>query len=254
MTGSTDPTFGSTQSSSSGSATEQAATQIKEQAQQVAGQAQGRVQQVGEKAQGRARQEVDSRSTQAGEMIVSTSEDLRSVADSLREQGKEAPAKIAEQAAQQVEKVGSYLRDSDADRLLGDVEGFVRKQPWVVAVGGVLLGFAAARVLKASSGERYRLGQASGTGRPELGTSSSFELGYATPSYDYDVGAEATVGTTGTEVGTRTSDIGVTEVGVSSVGTSTDLTDPLAVDEPTPVGIPPADDDTRDPDERERSS
>jgi hypothetical protein len=77
------------------------------------------------------------------------------VSDELREQGKDGPAKLADQAAERAEKVSRYLRDSDADRILGDVEDFGRKQPWAVIAGGVALGLVASRFLKASSGRRY---------------------------------------------------------------------------------------------------
>ena len=38
---------------------------------------------------------------------------------------------------------------------LGDLENIARQRPWVVVAGGVALGFAASRFLRASSGERY---------------------------------------------------------------------------------------------------
>ena len=58
--------------------------------------------------------------------------DARSVADELRNQGKDQPAKLAEQAAQRAESLGDYLQRSDGDTILRDVEDFGR-QP---AVGG----------------------------------------------------------------------------------------------------------------------
>jgi ElaB/YqjD/DUF883 family membrane-anchored ribosome-binding protein len=119
--------------------------QAKEKAQQAAGEAKGRV-----------REQVDQRSTEAGQQVSSTASDLRSVGEQLREQGKETPAKLAEQAAERTERLGSYLTESDADRILGDVEDFARKQPWAVVAGGIALGFAASRFLKASSSQRYQ--------------------------------------------------------------------------------------------------
>src|SRR3954452_5613328 len=119
--------------------------QAKEKAQEAAGQAKGRV-----------REQVDQRSSEAGQKVSSTAGDLRSVGEQLREQGKEAPAKLAEQAAERTEKLGSYLTESDADRILSDVEEYARKQPWAVVAGGLVLGFAASRFLKASSSQRYQ--------------------------------------------------------------------------------------------------
>jgi hypothetical protein len=143
-------------------------SQAKEKAQEVAGQAKEKAQEAAGEAKGRVREQVDQRSTQAGEQVSTTASDLRSVGDELRNQGKETPAKLAEQAAERTERLGSYLTDSDADRILSDVEDFARKQPWAVVAGGLALGFAASRFLKASSSERYRSrdGGSAGYGTP----------------------------------------------------------------------------------------
>jgi hypothetical protein len=129
---------------------------VQEKAQELAGQAQDQAQQAAAKARSGLREQVERRSTQAGERVHGTAQDVRSVAEQLRQQGKDQPAKLASQAADRVERVGSYLRESDADRILGDVEAFARRQPWAIAVGGLLVGLAASRVLKASSTERYQ--------------------------------------------------------------------------------------------------
>jgi ElaB/YqjD/DUF883 family membrane-anchored ribosome-binding protein len=134
---------------------QQVAGQAKEQAQQVAGQAKEQAQQLKGQASSQVRTQVDQRSTQAGEQVVSTASDIRSIGDQLREQGKDKPAQLADQAAQRVEAVGTYLRDKDADSLLQDVEDFARQRPWAVIAGGIALGFAASRFLKASSSQRF---------------------------------------------------------------------------------------------------
>ncbi len=82
--------------------------------------------------------------------------DTRSVAEELRRQGKDAPARYVEQAAERADRMGQWLRDSDGDRILSDVEDFARSNPWAIAAAGLALGFTASRLLKASSGERYR--------------------------------------------------------------------------------------------------
>jgi hypothetical protein len=134
-----------------GSRAEQAKEQAKQQAEQVKQQAQ----QAGGQARDKLREQVDQRSTQAGERVGSAAQDVRSVADELRRQGKGPPAKLAEQAAERAERVGAYLEESDADRILRDVEDIGRRQPWAVVLAGLALGFAASRFLKASSSRRY---------------------------------------------------------------------------------------------------
>jgi hypothetical protein len=119
-------------------------------------QAKEKAQEAASEAKGRVREQVDQRSTDAGKQVSSTAGDLRSVGEELRKQGKDTPAKLAEQAAERTERVGSYLTESDADRILGDVEDFARRQPWAVVAGGLALGFVASRFLKASSSQRYQ--------------------------------------------------------------------------------------------------
>ncbi|HEV2874636.1 MAG TPA: hypothetical protein VGW14_05750 [Thermoleophilaceae bacterium] len=130
--------------------------ETQEKAREVAGQAQDKAREAAGQARGRMSQEVDRRSTEAGEQVSSNAGDARSVADELRKQGKDAPARYVEQAADRAERLGGYLQESDGDRILRDVEDFARRNPWAVAAGGLVLGFAASRMLKASSGERYR--------------------------------------------------------------------------------------------------
>jgi hypothetical protein len=104
----------------------------------------------------RLKEQVDQRSTQAGQQVNTVADDVRTVAGELRNQGKDTPARYAEQAAERVQGVGQWLERSDGDQLLRDVEGFARRNPWAMAAGGVVLGLAASRFLKASSTERYR--------------------------------------------------------------------------------------------------
>jgi ElaB/YqjD/DUF883 family membrane-anchored ribosome-binding protein len=139
------------------------------------GQSQGKAQEVANKAQqqvgeatGRAREQVrdqvNRRSTEAGERVQSAAADARSVADELRRQGQDAPAKYAEQAAERAERLGGYLDEADGDRIMRDVEDFGRRNPWAVAAGGLALGFVASRLLKASSNERYQASQRTSPG------------------------------------------------------------------------------------------
>ena len=130
--------------------------ETQEKARDVAGQAQDKARESAGQARGRISQEVDRRSTRAGEQVSSNASDARSVADELRKQGKDGPARYVEQAADRAERLGGYLQESDGDRILRDVEDFARRNPWAVAAGGLLVGVAASRMLKASSGDRYR--------------------------------------------------------------------------------------------------
>ena len=139
---------------------------IQERAQEAAGQAQEKAKEAAGKAQEGMREQVEQRARQAGEKVSGTAGDLRSVGEELRKQGKDGPAKLADRAAEQTEKVGSYLSEKDPNQMLHDVEDFGRQRPWAMLAGGLVVGIAAARFLKASSGNRYRARSSGG----DLGT------------------------------------------------------------------------------------
>lgn len=130
--------------------------ETQDKAQEVAGQAQEKAREAAGKAQESVRQQIDQRSTEAGERVAGTAQDLRSVGEELRKQGKDGPAKLADRAAEQTERVGGYLKDNGPDKMLEDAEDFGRERPWAVLAGGIAVGVLAARFLKASSRSRYQ--------------------------------------------------------------------------------------------------
>jgi ElaB/YqjD/DUF883 family membrane-anchored ribosome-binding protein len=116
---------------------------------------------VAEKGRGALRRQVDQRSTQMGEQATSIAETLRQTASQMRAQGDPQKARLAsaaDQGAGRLERVGAYLTESDADEILERAEDMARKQPWLIAGAGLLVGIAAARFMKASSRERYYQG------------------------------------------------------------------------------------------------
>ena len=177
---------GATGASTGGSGTtdqaKEKASQAAGQAQQAAGQAKeqakDQVQQAAGQAKGALRTQVDTRSTQAGEQVKTQASDIRTVGQQLREQGKEGPAKVADQAADRIERVGDYLHRADADTILDDVEQFARSKPTAVLAGGLALGFLAARALKTSSSTRYQSRQIPGAGRTTAGNGLGSTSGY----------------------------------------------------------------------------
>jgi hypothetical protein len=140
----TTPTGNGPSTAESGSTTEQAKEKASEQARQAAGQARDTL-----------RTQVDKRSTDAGQRVGGFASDARSVGEELRRQGKDQPAKLADQAADRAQSLGDYLERSDADRILHDIEDFGRRRPLAVIAGGLAVGLVASRFLKASSSRRY---------------------------------------------------------------------------------------------------
>src|SRR5215216_2340530 len=146
-----EPVYGTEESTGDGGTAEQVKDQVRDKAQVAQEKARGAASQ----ARGRISEQVDQRSTQVGERIAGTAGDVRSIADQLRSQGKDTPATLAEQVANQADRVGDYLKGASGDRILRDAEDFARRQPMLVAAAGLALGFAASRFLKASSSRRY---------------------------------------------------------------------------------------------------
>jgi hypothetical protein len=197
----TDPIY--TTEGAGGSTTDQVKDQVRDKAQAAQDTARGALGQ----ARGRLSDQVDQRSTQAGERIAGTAGEVRSVAEELRRQGKDGPAALAEQVAGQADRVGDYLKGASGDRLLRDVEDFARRQPLLVAAGGLVLGFAASRFLKASSSRRYQSSHESGYDRYGDG---GYDRAYATGTYGG--------GTYGAETATYAQPAGTPVVGTYDPG------------------------------------
>jgi len=137
---------------------------------------------------------MDQRSTQAGERVSAQASDVRSVADALRDQGQDQPAKLAEQAADRAEKLGGYLQDADTDRLLRDLEDLGRRQPAAVIFGGLALGFAASRFIKASGQQRYATSSQASQGHSSSPTPARPVLPTPVPGAAGNVPAAGTYG------------------------------------------------------------
>jgi hypothetical protein len=130
---------------------QQAAAPAKEKAQEVAGQAKEHAQAAADQAKRQAAAQVDERSTQVGQQLGGQGEALDGVAGALREQGKDGQAQVAEKAAEKVKQAGEYLEQADGEKLVETVANVARENPAAAAAVGAAAGFAAGRVIKASS-------------------------------------------------------------------------------------------------------
>ena len=65
--------------------------------------------------------------------------------------GSNATSRIAEGAADRLQRVSDSLRNKDLDSLLRDAESFARQQPAAFIGAAALVGFLAVRFLKSSS-------------------------------------------------------------------------------------------------------
>lgn len=120
------------------------------------------VQQAGEKASQATGQVVDS----AKDTIAAQANTQKSkLADGVSQLGQAmhrisgeletqqpAIASVADTAAQQAERIGSYLRSADVTDIVRSTEDFARRQPLLFLGGAFALGLVAARFIKAAGG------------------------------------------------------------------------------------------------------
>jgi gas vesicle protein len=208
----TGATSASTTSSSPGSGGGDVKEQAQEKAQQVKEQATQQAHHVAGQVKSRVGTEVDRRSTEAGHQVSQQSSDLRSVAQQLRADGKDGPARMVDQVADRVERAGHWLTESDGQQILNDIEDFGRRNPWAVMAGGLTLGFLASRFLKASSRDRYEQRGFDGRRTADLQRQLPERAGYARPGSapagtgtigDTPTTAPGTIGTGVTDPGER---------------------------------------------------
>ena len=104
-------------------------------------------------AQGRIRSLLEQQTGRAADQLGGVANALHKAAEQLNEENGGVVADYAEQAASRVERVADMLRDANVDDIVGEVEGFARRQPEVFIGAAFAVGFLAARFIK-SSGER----------------------------------------------------------------------------------------------------
>ncbi len=117
--------------------------------------AQEKASELREQGSSRLRDQLDQRSSQAGSQMRSLADALRRSGDELGDGGNASASQLTGQAADRIERLGTYLEQKRGDELMRDVETFARRRPWMLAGLGMLAGVAAARFLKASSEGRY---------------------------------------------------------------------------------------------------
>ena len=145
-----------------------AVAEVKDQGEEIISAAQEQItakaHELGGEANFQIREQLDQRSTQAGEQLQAIGKTLQSGANQLRSEGKDVPARVVEEVARRADDVGGYLQSAEADRILGDIEGFARRRPWLTAGVGALAGFLASRFVKASGNRRYEDAHSNGSG------------------------------------------------------------------------------------------
>jgi ElaB/YqjD/DUF883 family membrane-anchored ribosome-binding protein len=145
--------------------------------QDAASAAQEKAAELREQGSARLRDQFEQRSNQAGAQARLLAEALRRSGNDLKGEGNANVSQLTGQAADRIERLGSYLEQKNGEELMRDVEMFARRRPWTLAGLGMVVGVAAARFMKASSEQRYgdyrRTNQQQWARRDEMATARS---------------------------------------------------------------------------------
>lgn len=114
---------------------------------------------------------------QADRGMETAAEGISHIAESIRKVGADMQesqpqiAGVADTAAEQAERLATYLQQTDAREVIRTVEGVARRQPLVFLGGAFLLGLAASRLIKAGAGSTN---QAHGSGYGSRGMTDRY--------------------------------------------------------------------------------
>lgn len=135
------------QQGSAGNAVDQAKAKtgdVVDQVKQTAGQ-------VVDQAKQTATAQVSDRKDMAADSLGAVADTLRQTSQQLRDQNVGPFVGVADAAASRIEGVSSYLRETDVNDMLRDVEDLGRRQPALFLAGALGLGLLAARFVKSSA-------------------------------------------------------------------------------------------------------
>lgn len=114
---------------------------------------------IGE-AKEKARSLFDDQKAGVCDGMLSVASSLRKVAGDLRGRDQSLVANLAERAADQVDVLGSSLKDRTVDDLVTNAQDFARRQPELFFASAAVVGFLFTRFLRSASerGRRGRVG------------------------------------------------------------------------------------------------
>ena len=179
------------------------AQQAKDQAKNLANEAKDQVKNAAGQARDHVQELVGQQKDQAANKLGSLAGALREAANKLNE-GEESGdfGRYADQAAQQVDKLSTYLRDNDLRGFVRDTENFARRRPDLFLGTTFLAGLMVARFLKASSTPQttgydgydrqdwQRYPRTTGGTTYGTGASAYGSTGVGTPGTTYGAGTE----------------------------------------------------------------
>lgn len=125
--------------------------QAKQQAGKLAEQAQQKAGQVLDQTRTQVKGQLNTQIDNLAGSLGGVAEALRATGDQMQQKDLGAMGDYATSAAAWVDGCSSYFRDRDVDQVMGEVEGFARREPAIFLGAAFALGFMAVRFLKSSS-------------------------------------------------------------------------------------------------------
>jgi hypothetical protein len=89
----------------------------------------------------------------ATDSLGSVAQAVRQAAEPLRANQQDAIARYVDQAADQIERLSTQLRERDVSELMADAQRLARRQPAVFIGAAFTIGLLATRFLKSSSAQ-----------------------------------------------------------------------------------------------------
>ena len=154
-----------------------------------------------ERVKERVTEQVESRiadkKVRAAERVSTVAETLKSSSEDLRDRGEERVSHYVEQAADQVERIATYLQDTNVADVVHRVERFARREPAAFMAGAFAVGFLASRLLKSSQPETAYLPSTSDGISDGYNVSGGYSTGYQSGSTgSYEAGSNFDLGRT----------------------------------------------------------
>jgi vacuolar-type H+-ATPase subunit H len=148
---------------SQGSGVQQAKDQLADTVSEVTQQATETVGQLASSAKHQVTSQIDTQKQKASDTLTSVARALRQTGSQLRSQDQAPVADYTSKAADQVERLSTFLRDHDVNDILHEAEQFARRSPALFLGGAFALGLLGARFLKSSSQQRQTM-----SGQPRM--------------------------------------------------------------------------------------
>jgi len=125
--------------------------QISDKAGQIADQAKDVLGDTVDKVREQAVSQADQQKSKAAETLNTVAGAVRQTGDQLRQQDQGPIAQYVDTAANQIERLATYLNNRDINDMAIELQHFARRQPALFIGGAFVAGMLAARFLKSSS-------------------------------------------------------------------------------------------------------